>query len=271
MQAVTILVSIYNIAMMVFLFTSGEDIVALVLFSLPITGTLFLSKVWMVLVFVPLLLTVVLSSHCLSSIKCLSSFKCLSALSRLSPLFKGTLAVVLQVAIAVVTIVTFQIGCQPCTATLPPKPTFAAHRGLVETHVENSVVGFQAAGKIDSVVVLESDVQLSVDGEQFLIHDGTLVRTTTIKDSCPEEDLFVDPSSLSYHGPPCPLGSVTLKGDESQTIPTFTQLLQIAVESGKFVMFDLYQPAEDHPWHSQYINVTLDAIVKSGIDQRKVS
>ena len=123
---------------------------------------------------------------------------------------------------------------------------------------------------MESVLVLETDVQLSVDGELFLLHDPTLVRTTTVKDSCPEVDSLVNASSLSYKAPPCPLGMVNLTGDESQKIPTFSQLLRVAMESGEAVMFDLYRPADDHPWRNRYINATLDAIVKSGIDQRKV-
>ena len=260
-----VLVSLYNIAMMVYLFTKGKKVLSLIVFSLPITVTYLLSKVWMFLILVPFFFTVVLSSPCLSSIKRPSG------LTHLSPLCKSTMVVSLQVAITSVTILIVSLGCQPCKHCLPSKPTFVAHRGLVETQVENSVVGFRAAGAIESVAVLESDVQLSVDGELFLLHDPTLVRTTTVKDSCPELDPLVNASSLSYKAPSCPLGTVNLMGDESQQIPTFSKLLQVAMESGKAVMFDLYRPADDHPWRNQHINATLDAVVKSGIDQHKVS
>lgn len=265
MQGLTAIVASYNIAMTVYLFTYGKKVLSLVSFSLPITGTYLISKVWGFLLLIPLFLAIVLSLPCLASIKKLS------ALTHLSPCCKCTLVVSLQAAVTLVMIFTVHRGCQACGHDLPAKPTFIAHRGLAQTKVENSVVGFEAASSMESVAVIESDVQLSIDGELFLLHDSTLVRTTTVKNSCPELYPLTNASSLSYNSPPCPLGEVKLTGDDTQHIPKFSQLLQIASRSGKALVFDLYRPADSHPLRKNYINMTLNAVVKSKIDQHKVS
>jgi glycerophosphoryl diester phosphodiesterase len=50
------------------------------------------------------------------------------------------------------------------------------HRGDPDNHVENSLAGFAAAMACGADGV-ELDVQVSVDGEPFVIHDATLDRT----------------------------------------------------------------------------------------------
>ena len=55
-----------------------------------------------------------------------------------------------------------------------------------------------------------------------------------------------------------------------QKLTTFAEFLRIAKHAGKSVLFDLWQPPPTHPYFSSYINVTLEAIISSGINQSKV-
>ena len=55
-----------------------------------------------------------------------------------------------------------------------------------------------------------------------------------------------------------------------QKLTTFAEFLGIAKHAGKSVLFDLWQPPPTHPHFSGYINVTLEAIISSGINQSKV-
>lgn len=57
---------------------------------------------------------------------------------------------------------------------------------------------------------------------------------------------------------------------KDQKLTTLAEFLRIAKHGGKSVIFDLWQPPPTHPHFSSYINVTLDAIISSGINQSKV-
>ena len=66
------------------------------------------------------------------------------------------------------------------------------------------------------------------------------------------------------------LASDKRKQFRDQKLTTFAEFLRIAKHAGKSVLFDLWQPPPTHPHFSSYINVTLDAIISSGINQSKV-
>ena len=106
-----------------------------------------------------------------------------------------------------------QVGCQPCfpnsahyfNKAPPPRPKLIAHRGCGRNAPENSPVSFEQATELDLIVGLETDVQISVDGVPFLLHDPHLVRTTDVRDKCPHVDPFVNASRLNYSLGVCPL------------------------------------------------------------------
>src|SRR5215212_3397398 len=58
------------------------------------------------------------------------------------------------------------------------KPIIVAHRGLHETHTENSLGAFKAAWE-SGIIWCECDVHLSSDDVPVVIHDDTVDRTTT--------------------------------------------------------------------------------------------
>ncbi len=57
----------------------------------------------------------------------------------------------------------------------------------------------------------------------------------------------------------------------TETVPTASGYLSIAKRSGMVVIFDVMEPPVGHAHHANYLNITLDAITNSGIDQSKVS
>ncbi|KAB0377130.1 hypothetical protein FD755_011574 [Muntiacus reevesi] len=67
---------------------------------------------------------------------------------------------------------------------LAPKPTFFGHRGAPRLGPENTMMSFEKAVE-NGAHGLESDIQISIDGVPFLMHDYDLTRTTNIKEVMP--------------------------------------------------------------------------------------
>ncbi len=44
----------------------------------------------------------------------------------------------------------------------------------------------------------------------------------------------------------------------------------MAKQSGKVIIFDVMEPPVGHPYHKVYLNITLEAIIQSGIEHSKV-
>ena len=165
------------------------------------------------------------------------------------------------------------VACKAClSATLPIKPLLTAHRGCPTQHPDNSIEAFKTSSRIDAVTTLESDVRVSIDKELFLLHDPFLVRTTSIRETCPAHDPYTVATKFSYTSGDCPLQSLHLKGATSggAGIPTFDDLLKVAKDTQRNVIFDLQVPHEGHECTNSYIDLTLQAILKSEIDLKKV-
>ena len=163
------------------------------------------------------------------------------------------------------------VACDAClTEELPVRPVLTAHRGCPSQYPANSVQAFNAASRLDAVITLESDVRISTDKELFLLHDPYLVSTTSLADTCPNQDMFLEASRWSYYSGDCSLQSLRLKEDSSQSIPVLGDMLKVARETGKNVIFDLQPPHDGHQFINEYVDLTLKALVKSEIDLEKV-
>jgi hypothetical protein len=68
---------------------------------------------------------------------------------------------------------------------LPPKPLIIAHRGASMVAPENTISSFILAAGL-GVYGLETDIHISNDGQPFLLHDDTFVRTTDVEERFPE-------------------------------------------------------------------------------------
>jgi len=185
-------------------------------------------------------------------------------------------------------------GCLPCTSTPgfipgvpPPKPTLLAHRGCGFDFPENTMAAFQLASAIPGVGGLETDLWVSEEGVLFLLHDPFLVRTTDVRDRCPQMKPRNNASLLFFHNGSCPISSLNaglkfvnkvgprLSQKErelfsSQKIPTFKTFLQLAVRLKTTVLFDLNEPPPTHPHHHTYINLTINEIKAAGLPMNKV-
>ena len=168
--------------------------------------------------------------------------------------------------LTVITLVLANIGCTPCSInSLPAKPYLTAHRGCPFDGVpENSIAAFRRSASVPQVRTLESDIILTQDGVPVLLHDRTLFRTTSFAESCPDLSLLTTVFSLNYHTGQCPLAKLTLTGDMSQNVPTLEDLLSVAEEFKKNIMFDILLPSHNDT-HYIITNV-LESIVKSEIN-----
>ena len=164
-----------------------------------------------------------------------------------------------------------RIACTSCNSRkLSDRPVLTAHRGCSMDTPENSIIAFEAASKLELVKTIETDIQVSSDGELFLLHDPHLARTTNIVKACPSISPLTNASDMAYHTGICPIGQLSLKADHTQTIPTFKELLQIVLMHDLNVVFDLNEPPIGHKYHTKYIDITLRTIIESGIDMKKV-
>ncbi|XP_039600474.1 glycerophosphodiester phosphodiesterase domain-containing protein 5-like isoform X1 [Polypterus senegalus] len=168
---------------------------------------------------------------------------------------------------------------------LGPRPTIFGHRGAPMLAPENTLMSFQKAVEL-KVSGLQSDVQISHDGIPFLMHDRTLRRTTNVGKVFPhrtgeassmfnwtdlqslnagewfiKDDPFWTVSSLSEM-------DYTQVGNQS--ICSLSEMLQLAIDHNKSVIFSLWRPPPEHPFFENWINVTLETILQSGIRQELI-
>uniref|UniRef100_A0A673G8T7 Glycerophosphodiester phosphodiesterase domain containing 4a n=1 Tax=Sinocyclocheilus rhinocerous TaxID=307959 RepID=A0A673G8T7_9TELE len=116
----------------------------------------------------------------------------------------------------------------------------------------------------------------SYDGVPFLMHDRTLRRTTNIQQVFPNRTdapaaMFTWPelemlSAGSWFLQRDPFGTVSsLDADErvrvqNQTVPSLKDLLNLAAQHERLVIFDLRRPPRGHPYRDSWITRTLEVI-----------
>lgn len=57
----------------------------------------------------------------------------------------------------------------------------------------------------------------------------------------------------------------------NQTLCSLGQMLELAAKSKSSAVFTLRRPPPNHPHHHDWVNLTLDTVLRSGIPQRQVS
>ncbi|XP_078694017.1 glycerophosphodiester phosphodiesterase domain-containing protein 5-like isoform X1 [Branchiostoma floridae x Branchiostoma belcheri] len=176
----------------------------------------------------------------------------------------------------------------PCFITvdqLPKKPNIGGHRGAPMLAPENTLLSFQTA--IDNnATMIETDVQISIDGVPFLMHDGDLRRTTNIADVFPNR---VNDNAATFNiselkrlnagkwflqsDPFGTVGGMSARRRAliaNQSVGTFKDFLQLANTYNIRVIFDLYPPPRGHPFHKNFANYTLNFVLQSGLPQSSV-
>ncbi|MGH0182051.1 UNVERIFIED_CONTAM: hypothetical protein FKN15_008183 [Acipenser sinensis] len=169
---------------------------------------------------------------------------------------------------------------------LGPKPAIIGHQGAPMLAPENTLMSFQKAVE-EKASGLYADVTISHDGVPFLMHDNTLRRTTDVEKLFPEragqdssmfnwtdlqalnagqwflkDDPFWTASSLSE-------ADWDLAGNQS--VCTLSEVLQLAKNSSKSILFNVRRPPPEHPHRESWINVTLHTVLQCGIQQQHVS
>lgn len=168
-------------------------------------------------------------------------------------------------------------------AELPPKPLLIAHRGGARYAPENTIAAAMYVNQID-VDGWEIDVQISNDGIPFLMHDGTLQRTTNVSETFPlrAEDssssfnisdlkklnagewfLEVDPYGLISKDK-VPTNLFTIYQDA--LIPTLEEALIYSKSANLLVDVDFKPPPDTHPFYDQYFNINLAVLIAADYD-----
>ncbi len=161
---------------------------------------------------------------------------------------------------------------------LPPKPLIIAHRGGARYAPENTIAAAMYVNQIDAAG-WEFDVQISNDGIPFLMHDGTLERTTNVSEEFPAraEDpassfnisdlkqlnagewfLERDPYKLIAKGE-VPSNLMTVYRNAS--IPTLEEAMIYSKAAGLLVDVDFKPPPDTHPFYDQYFNICLSVLI----------
>ncbi|XP_069748244.1 glycerophosphodiester phosphodiesterase domain-containing protein 5 isoform X3 [Narcine bancroftii] len=168
---------------------------------------------------------------------------------------------------------------------LGQRPAIVGNQGAPMLAPENTLMSFQKA------VEQETDgffinLTISYDGVPFLVHDTTLRRTTNVGEVFPDRVLdnaatfnWTDLKELNagrWFSQEDPFWTANELSEKdrleatNQSLCRLLEVLQLAIQKNKSVMLDLWRPPTGHPFHSTWINVTLDTILESGIPPEQV-
>uniref|UniRef100_A0A452U1V2 Glycerophosphodiester phosphodiesterase domain containing 5 n=1 Tax=Ursus maritimus TaxID=29073 RepID=A0A452U1V2_URSMA len=167
---------------------------------------------------------------------------------------------------------------------LGPKPALIGHRGAPMLAPEHTLMSFRKALE-QKLYGLQADVTISLDGVPFLMHDNTLRRTTNVEEEFPE--LARRPASMLNWTALQRLnaGRWFLKTDpfwtasslspsdrreaQNQSICSLAELLELA-KGNATLLLNLRDPPREHPYRGSFLNVTLEALLRSGFPQHQV-
>ncbi|XP_036180842.1 glycerophosphodiester phosphodiesterase domain-containing protein 5 isoform X9 [Myotis myotis] len=167
---------------------------------------------------------------------------------------------------------------------LGPKPALIGHRGVPMLAPEHTLMSFRKALE-HKLYGLQADVTISLDGVPFLMHDTTLRRTTNVEEAFPE--LARRPASMLNWTVLQRLnaGQWFLKTDpfwtasslspsdhreaQNQSICSLAELLALA-KGNATLLLNLRDPPRDHPYRASFLNITLEALLRSGFPQHQV-
>ncbi|XP_027630015.1 glycerophosphodiester phosphodiesterase domain-containing protein 5 isoform X1 [Tupaia chinensis] len=177
--------------------------------------------------------------------------------------------------------------CSPCIMEkkdLGPKPALIGHRGAPMLAPEHTLMSFRKALE-QKLYGLQADVTISLDGVPFLMHDATLRRTTNVEEEFPE--LARRPASMLNWTVLQRLnaGQWFLKTDpfwtagslspadhreaQNQSVCSLAELLELA-KGNATLLLNLHDPPREHPYHGSFLNVTVEAVLRSGFPQHQV-
>lgn len=169
--------------------------------------------------------------------------------------------------------------------SLPDKPLLIAHRGGSSLGPENTIEAAETSLSF-GIRGIEIDVQISLDGVLFLLHDETVARTTDVAERYPGNETrsassftisqlrhldagswFVeqDPYGTIASGVVSPIQADSYRG---AMIPTLVESLDFVKANGLLLDVDFKAPPPSHPFYSDYFNICLSVLRGAGIDQQ---
>jgi glycerophosphoryl diester phosphodiesterase len=168
--------------------------------------------------------------------------------------------------------------------TLPPRPKILGHRGASGIAPENTLVCGQRIVEIGAYG-WEIDVQISIDGIPFLMHDTTLMRTTNIEDIFPDrknepasnftwaELQELDAGRWFIEKDPFGMiksGEVTqayLNDYQNVSIPSLQEIISFSKDHQLAIDFDFKSPLSSHPYYATFRNICWDLLLQAELDQ----
>ena len=66
------------------------------------------------------------------------------------------------------------------------------------------------------------------------------------------------------------LSSADKNEASNQVVPSFEEYVQMAKMYNKTIKFDLYRPPSGHPHHDDWVTITIETILNTGINQEQV-
>ena len=166
---------------------------------------------------------------------------------------------------------------------LPSKLALIAHLGASMLAPENTLGAAELAAA-HQALGFETDLQISLDGVPFLMHDETLARTTNIAEVFPArandvassftlEELkqlnaglwFIqsDPYETINAGF---VSQTQLSINQGQQIPTLAEALELVESKGLLILFDIRYPTQDHPYHDTFFDIVFEICLESGLN-----
>lgn len=179
--------------------------------------------------------------------------------------------------------------CSPCiTSNLYPRPSLVGHRGAPMLAPENTLMSFNRSLQCE-VEAFETDVQLSKDKTTFLMHDhgeNFLLRTTDVKDRFKGREngthsdfTWAEIQQLNagkWFVETDPFWTVSrLKEEEKnqskeQTVPSLTELLDMAKKHKVSIIFDLKNEKSAIEFKDSDSYYTVETIKNSNISPEKI-
>ncbi|KAG5851895.1 hypothetical protein ANANG_G00056660 [Anguilla anguilla] len=168
----------------------------------------------------------------------------------------------------------------PCLVEkCPPKPRLIGHRGAPMLAPENTMMSFRRSLKCEPLA-FETDVQLSMDGVPFLLHDYKgqfLQRTTNVNEVYKDKD-YNSSSQLTWKqlqalnagnwfiksdpfGTASSLSEREVAEAQNQSIPALAELLELAKQNSVSLVFDMKSDRND----INDTRRTVEAILRSNI------
>ncbi|MFW9845337.1 MAG: glycerophosphodiester phosphodiesterase family protein [Candidatus Thorarchaeota archaeon] len=169
--------------------------------------------------------------------------------------------------------------------SFPPRPQVIGHRCGAALGPENTLET-AATAVLHGVAGIEVDVQVSLDGIPFLMHDVTLERTTNIEEvfsgRTTELASFFIISELrqldagSWFVDSDPFGTIAdgtlttsqISSYQNESIPTLYEILDFVKQENLILNVDFREPPIDHPHHADYFNICLSTLQSEDIDSQ---